>query len=133
MTTRQWRVSKPNSLVFILVVVFAVASTIASPFKKNRLQRRNNDKFPTTIWSKESKKSSPITYVSTLPFASWFSKEPVEEQVAEKRSHHSRPISNSIADDFLGKYYLKVQVQYQNEYMWLLLNIAIHNFHLKLV
>ena len=104
-TTRQQRLVKPNLLVFILVVVFAVSSTNASPFKKSRLQRRNNDKFPTTIWSKESKKSSPITYVSTLPFANWFSKEPVEEQVAEERSHHSRPISNFIADDFLGRYF----------------------------
>ena len=104
-----------STLVFILVVVFAVTtcSSRASPFntRNYRLEARSNDKYPSTFWSNGSKKSSPITYVSSLPFSNWFSKEADEQHmVAEERSHHSKPISNSIADDFLGKYLLTYHI-----------------------
>ena len=82
-----------------------MVTTRASPFSKNRFERRDNDKYPSKFWSNGSKKSSPITYIGSLPFTDWFSKEPAEPQqvVAEERSHHSRPMSNSIADDIFGK------------------------------
>ena len=90
--------------ILSIFVAFSVMSTSGSTFriKKNRLERRHNDKYPTKFWSKGSKKSSPITYISIPSISNWFTTK--DENAVQERSN---PISNSITDDLLGKIFIR--------------------------
>ena len=91
--------------IVYIFVAFSVTSTShyvnGSPLKNNfrSLERRHNDKYPSKFWSNGSKKSSQITYISIPSITNWFSNDH-QENVAQERSN---PITNTIADDFLGK------------------------------